>query len=79
MAVPGTFILIPFGLSALVAMILAFAGVNLVFQWLVFVANEGRTYPPPGDSHRSRGASSSMRSMKATQRRIFSLFAISKS
>ena len=37
MAVPGTFILIPFGISAVVAMILAFAGVSVVFGWLVFV------------------------------------------
>lgn len=38
MAVPGTFILIPFGLSAIVAMILAFAGVHIAIGWAVFVA-----------------------------------------
>lgn len=37
LAVPGTFILIPFGLSAIVAMVLAFAGVSIVVGWLVFV------------------------------------------
>ena len=37
MAVPGTFILIPFGISAVLAMILAFVGVGIVAQWAVFV------------------------------------------
>jgi membrane protein implicated in regulation of membrane protease activity len=37
LAVPGTFILIPYGLSALVAMVLAFAGLHIVYGWLVFV------------------------------------------
>lgn len=37
LTVPGTFILIPFGLSAAVAMVLAFAGVSIVVGWLVFV------------------------------------------
>ena len=37
-AVAGTFFLLPFGLAALVACILAFAGVGLVAQWVAFVA-----------------------------------------
>lgn len=44
MAVPGTFILIPFGISAVVAMILAFAGVSIIFGWLVFVLLGGALF-----------------------------------
>jgi len=44
MAVPGTFILIPFGLSAIVAMILAFAGVHLAIGWAVFVLLGGALF-----------------------------------
>ena len=44
MTVAGTFILIPFGLSALVAMVLAFAGVSLIVQWLVFVPLGGALF-----------------------------------
>lgn len=41
MAVPGTFILIPFGLSAALAMVLAFLDVHVAVQWLVFVGVGG--------------------------------------
>jgi membrane protein implicated in regulation of membrane protease activity len=44
MAVPGTFILIPFGISAAVAMILAFAGVDIIVGWLVFVLLGGALF-----------------------------------
>ncbi|MEC8922408.1 MAG: NfeD family protein [Actinomycetota bacterium] len=41
MFVAGTFILIPFGLSAAVAMVLAFLGVPLLINWIVFVGLGG--------------------------------------
>lgn len=41
MFVAGTFILIPFGLSASVAMVLAFLGAPLLVGWIVFVALGG--------------------------------------
>ena len=44
MAVPGTFILIPFGLSAAVAMIIAFTGGSLILGWLVFVILGGALF-----------------------------------
>ena len=44
MFVAGTFILIPFGLSAAVAMILAFLGVPLLINWLVFVGLGGALF-----------------------------------
>ena len=37
LAVAGTFFLLPFGLGALAACLLAFLGVGLAWQWLVFV------------------------------------------
>ncbi len=37
LAVPGTFFLLPFGISAALAMVLAFLGVPVGFQWAVFV------------------------------------------
>lgn len=37
MSVPGTFILIPFGISAFVAMVAAFAGANIAVGWTIFV------------------------------------------
>jgi membrane protein implicated in regulation of membrane protease activity len=36
-ATAGTFFLFPFGLGAVIACILAFAGVDVVFQWIAFV------------------------------------------
>jgi len=41
MFVAGTFILIPFGLSAAVAMVLAFFGAPLIVDWIVFVGLGG--------------------------------------
>jgi len=38
LAVPGTFILLPFGISAAVAGLLAFLGVGVGWTWVVFVA-----------------------------------------
>jgi len=60
MTVAGTFILIPFGLSALVAMVLAFAGVSLIVQWLVFVPLSGALF-----ALFWRHASASMKNMAA--------------
>lgn len=37
MATPGMFFLLPFGLAAILATALAFAGVPLALQWLAFV------------------------------------------
>jgi membrane protein implicated in regulation of membrane protease activity len=37
LAIPGTFILLPFGVSAAVAALLAFLGVGVGWTWLVFV------------------------------------------
>jgi len=37
MAIPGSFILIPFGISAFVAMIAALAGANIAAGWTIFV------------------------------------------
>jgi membrane protein implicated in regulation of membrane protease activity len=36
-ATAGTFFLFPFGLGAVIAAILAFAGVDVVYQWVAFV------------------------------------------
>ncbi|MBM46902.1 MAG: hypothetical protein CL458_11780 [Acidimicrobiaceae bacterium] len=44
MFVAGTFILIPFGLSAAVAMVLAFLGAPLLVDWLVFVGLGGALF-----------------------------------
>ena len=44
MFVAGTFILIPFGLSAVVAMILAFLGAPLIVGWIVFVGLGGALF-----------------------------------
>ncbi len=44
MFVAGTFILIPFGLSAVVAMILAFLGAPLIVGWTVFVGLGGALF-----------------------------------
>ncbi|MEC9473828.1 MAG: NfeD family protein [Actinomycetota bacterium] len=44
MFVAGTFILIPFGLSAAVAMVLAFFGAPLVVDWIVFVVLGGALF-----------------------------------
>jgi len=44
MFVAGTFILIPFGLSAAVAMLLAFLDVPLLINWLVFVGLGGALF-----------------------------------
>ncbi len=41
MFVAGTFILIPFGISASVAMVLAFMGAPLLVDWIVFVVLGG--------------------------------------
>jgi membrane protein implicated in regulation of membrane protease activity len=41
MFVAGTFILIPFGLSASVAMVMAFFGAPLLLDWIVFVGLGG--------------------------------------
>lgn len=38
MATPGAFFLAPFGIGAALAAILAFAGVDLAWEWLAFVA-----------------------------------------
>jgi membrane protein implicated in regulation of membrane protease activity len=38
LAVPGTFFMLSFAVGALLACILAFAGVNVAVEWLVFVA-----------------------------------------
>jgi membrane protein implicated in regulation of membrane protease activity len=38
MATPGSFFLFPFAVGALVAAVLAFAGVGLTAEWIVFVA-----------------------------------------
>ena len=37
MFVAGSFILIPFGISAAVAMVMAFFGAPLILDWVVFV------------------------------------------
>jgi membrane protein implicated in regulation of membrane protease activity len=44
MAVPGTFILLPFGISAAVAGILAFIGVGVGIQWLAFIGVGSATF-----------------------------------
>ena len=44
MFVAGTFILIPFGISAAVAMVLAFFGAPLVVDWIVFVGLGGALF-----------------------------------
>ena len=44
MFVAGTFILIPFGLSAAVAMVLAFFGAPLIIDWIVFVGLGGALF-----------------------------------
>lgn len=41
MATAGLFFLLPFGIGAAVACLLAFAGVGLVLQWLAFVVVSG--------------------------------------
>ena len=41
MFVAGTFILIPFGISASVAMVMAFFGAPLLIDWIVFVGLGG--------------------------------------
>ena len=44
MATAGTFFLLPFGIGAALACLLAFADVGLGFQWLAFVALSGGSF-----------------------------------
>ena len=44
LAMPGTFLLLPFGLGAAGAALLAFLGVSLAFQWLVFLVITGGAF-----------------------------------
>ena len=37
MVVPGTFFLLPFGISAAIAVVLAFAGVPVAIEFIVFI------------------------------------------
>ena len=44
MATAGTFFLLPFGIGAALATVLAFLGVDLGFQWLAFVLGSGASF-----------------------------------
>ena len=53
MFVAGTFILIPFGISAAVAMVLAFFGAQLIVDWIVFVVSEAHFFRFSGEEAES--------------------------